>query len=239
MDDILYLVHSAKNYNDSWTELKTSSLDEFNYQFSGVYFSLITKDNLKKEGLFGNNNILIFSKKLLEQENYHINIHDYNGLINEENTYFPWNLDKAVKKIRKIAKNKEFYIGNEVIFHDNIPMKYLCMVIKKISLDYNIDTKYNISSSAVFLPHYEIYNSEEPDKTKIPFYCHPMEDNFGGRGKNKLSSNKFYKNMAILCNINPQLSRTEIIEEIKKKMMDLYYNREKQKLKEFKLLTKL
>ena len=41
--------------------------------------------------------------------------------------------NKAVKKIRKIAKNKEFYIGNEVIFHDNISMKYLCICRKQIS----------------------------------------------------------------------------------------------------------
>ena len=56
MDDILYLVHTAKNYNENWTELKITSLDEFNYQFPGVYFSLITKHNLKKETLFSNRN---------------------------------------------------------------------------------------------------------------------------------------------------------------------------------------
>ena len=145
MDDILYLVHNTYGYNNEWKELETAPFKASEHHFPGVYFTLITKNNLKTEDLYGyQGDILIFSKKLLEQENYHINIRDYNGFINEENTYFPWNLNKAVKKIRKIAKHKEFYTGNEVIFHDNIPMKYLCMVIKKISLDYNIDTKYNI-----------------------------------------------------------------------------------------------
>jgi len=88
MNDILYLVHTSSLYNDKWTELKTSSLHAIEHQFPGVYFSLITKDNINSEKLFENDTILIFSKKLLEQENYHINITDYNGFINEKNTYF-------------------------------------------------------------------------------------------------------------------------------------------------------
>jgi hypothetical protein len=40
--------------------------------------------------------------------------------------------------------------------------------------------------------------------------------------------------MAILCNVNQQQSREKIIEDIKNKISELYNNREKQKLKEFK-----
>lgn len=234
MDDILYLVHNTHGYNNEWKELETANFKASEHHFPGVYFTLITKDNLKTEDLYGyQGDILIFSKKLLQQENYHINIRDYNGFINEENTYFPWNIDKAVKKIKQESK-KGYNIGNEVIFHDNISMKYLCLVISVKSLDLNIGDKYKCKLSNIILPHYEIYNNEEPDKTKIPFYCHAFENNYTGIGKYKMSSEKFYKKMAILCNVNQHQSREKIIEDIKDKMHELYYNREKQKLKEFK-----
>ncbi len=236
MDDILYLVHNTYGYNNEWKELETAPFKASEHHFPGVYFTLITKDNLKTEDLYGyQGDILIFSKKLLEQENYHINIRDYNGFINEENTYFPWNLNKAVKKIKQESK-KGYDIGNEVVFHDNIPMKYLCLVINLKSIDLTIADKHKCKLSNIILPHYEIYNNEEPDKTKIPFYCIPFEDNYTGRGKYKMSSEKFYKKMAILCNVNQQQSREKIIEDIKNKMNELYNNREKQKLKEYKLI---
>ena len=105
MDKILYLVHSiSTDYDKTWTELKTSSVDDINHQFPGVFFTFITKETLQRESLYYNKTILIFSKKLLEQENYHINLSDYNGFINEKNTYFPWQLDKAVKKYKSIFK---------------------------------------------------------------------------------------------------------------------------------------
>ena len=89
-DDIYYLIHVT---NDSkcfeWEELKVS---EFNTddQFPGVYFSIITKYNIDYEKLFPGKYILIFSKNLLYQQNYHINFVDYNGIIAEKNTYYPW-----------------------------------------------------------------------------------------------------------------------------------------------------
>ena len=226
MDDILYLVHTTYYFDNNWKELKTSSINDVNHQFPGVYLTLITKKNTNKEELYDYNEILIFSKKLLEQENYHINIRDYNGYINEKNTYFPWELDKAIKKINKGNKYK---IGNEIIFHDPIPLKYLCMKINIKSINNNIPKN-------KLLPNIEIYNDEPADKTKIPFYCVPLEENYTGIGKYKLSSKKFYEKMAILCNINKNQSKEKIIEEIKNKMIELYNNREKQKLKKFKKL---
>ena len=49
-----------------------------------------------------------------------------------------------------------------------------------------------------------------------------------------MSSKKFYERMAILCNVDENKSKKEIIDDIKEKMLELYVNREKQKLKEFK-----
>ena len=152
MDDILYLIHSTDNpfnINDI-TELIPSKLENAEQQFPGVYFSLITKNNIHREPLYSHDNILIFSKKLLEQRNYHINIRDYNGWINESNTYFSWELDKAVNIINNFENN----IGNEVVFHDSISIKYLLSYIKSGS---NKDLPYNIDSINI------------PDMSKIPF----------------------------------------------------------------------
>jgi len=235
MDRVLYLVHT-KNYDintTQWTELKTSGITDANHQFPGVYFTLITKDNIKKEELYHDKLILIFSKKLLEQQNYHININDYNGFINEKNTYFPWDLDKAVKKIKSNKKS----IGNEVVFHDPIPMKYLCATISNKSIDPNIKDKYKCKfSTSLLLPPYELYNNELPDMAKLPFYCIPFEDNYTGIGKFKLSSKKFYQKMATLCNVDNKQSREKIIRDITANLDDLYNHREKQKLEKFKQL---
>lgn len=222
MDKVLYLIHSTYNFDMNWNELKPSKIDDVNHQFPGVYFTLITKNNLERQILYYSKNILIFSKKLLEQENYHINIKDYNGFINEKNTYYSWNLDKAINKL-----NNKKNTMNEIVFHDPIPLKYLCL---NISIN-------NFNNIKKLLPKFEIYNDEEPDKTKIPFYCIPYEDNYTGFGKYNLSSKKFYKKMAILSNVNINQTREKIIEEIKDKMLDLYNNRNKQNLIEFKKLN--
>lgn len=241
MDKILYLVHAmGKDYDKTWTELRTSSFDNVNDQFPGVFFSFITKDNIENENLYNNKTILIFSKKLLEQENYHINLSDYNGFINEKNTYFPWELEKAVKKYKSIIKKNKYHVGNEVIFHDPIPMKYLCAVIMNKSISDEIVDKNNMAISMnLLLPKYEMYNDEPPDLTKLPFYCMPLEDNYTGINKYKLSSKKFYQKMAVLCNVDKNQDRKKIIEDIKLKITDFYYNRDKQKIKEFKKMKSI
>jgi len=244
MDDILYLVHCTNNNNyEKWNELKTSEMDV--HQYPGVYFSLITKFNLNKEELYPSKYTLIFSKKLLEQRNYHINIYDYNGHINEENTYYPWNLDKAVEKIK--LNQKTFM--NEVIFHDPIPMKYLCASV----IIYNISSEPNIKSFkhlTFLLPPYEIFNDEKPDMTKLPFYCYPYEMNYTGYcNQYPLSSIQFYIKMAKMCNININDNdngndndndngndneyKINIIEKIREKMPELYKNRHLMNIDEF------
>ncbi len=196
-------------------------------QFPGVYFSLITKYNLKYERLFPAKNCLIFSKKLLEQQNYHINFVDYNGFINESNTYFPWELDKVVKKL----KSHKGDFTNEVIFHDNISLDYLCL---KITLN---DISSNIANiNELILPKYEMYNDTKSNKDILPFYCYAKENEYTGINPKKLSSNSFYKKMAIMCNIDTKLKTDEIIQKINEKIDELNNNREKQKLKAFKFL---
>lgn len=213
MDDILYLIHSTDNPFDinDIIELIPSKLENAEEQFPGVFFSLITKNNIHNEPLYSNDNILIFSKKLLEQKNYHINIRDYNGWINETNTFFSWQLDKAVDIINNIDND----IGNEVVFHDPISIKYLVSYIKSGS---NKDLPNEINS----------INIPEPDMTKIPFYCIPYENNYTGIEKLKISSKEFYIKMAKMCLIENTQEKTieEIIELIKININKFYNNRE-------------
>ena len=221
-ENILYLVHMTDNNITKC--LRKSTEDD---QFPGVYFSLITKYNLKYERLFPAKNCLIFSKQLLEQQNYHINFIDYNGFINESNTYYPWELDRAVKKLKSHKGN----FANEVVFHDNISLGYLCL---KITLN---DISSNITNlNELILPKYEMYNDIKPNKTILPFFCYAKENEYTGINPKKLSSNSFYKKMAIMCNVDTKLTRDEIIEKINEKIDELNNNREKQKLKAFKFL---
>ena len=214
MDDILYLIHSTDksiNINDI-NELIPSKFENANEQFPGVYFSLITKYNINTEPLFSYKNIFIFSKKLLLQKNFHINIRDYNGWINEYNTFFSWDLDKAVN----IINNFDNSIGNEVIFHDPISIKYLCSYFKS-------DPNSNIE-----LPSYiDDLNIPPPDMSKLPFYCVPFENNYNGIKKLNISSREFYIKIAKMCLIQETDDKTtdDIIELIKNNMNKFYYNR--------------
>ena len=219
MEEVYYLVHSTDQDTKNWKELKTGSLDDIQHQFPGVYFTLVTKKNIDKIPLLPDRDkVLIFSKKLLEQQNYHINLKDYNGYISEENTYFPWNIDEAIKKIDE----DEGDVGNEVVFHDPVSMKYLCSTIE------NFDTS-NVSTN-VLLPHVPIENSVEPDLEKEPFYCFPLERNYTGIDPINESSREFFQKMATLCGVKSDLPTDKIIEESKKKIRHLYKRRYKQNI---------
>lgn len=221
MKEIYYLVHTTNNYSKDWTELKTSKIENYEDQFPGVYLTLVTKDNIRKVSLFpGNKKILIFSNRLLEQQNYHINIRDYNGYISETNTYFPWNLNKAVDKINE--NENGYYIGHEVVFHDPIPMDYLCIVIDSLSTTVSLN---------MLLPNVPIQNKILPDMTKEPFYCYPLEKNYTGIDPFPESSREFFVKMAKTCNVDIRLPTDEIINKIKKKIPYLYANRNKQQIK--------
>jgi len=242
MNDILYLVHAVSEYDNSkpYVNLRPSRLTASDEQFPGVFFTLITKQNRHREPLYEDDNVLIFSKKLLLQHNFHININDYNGFINEKNTYFSWQLDDAVKKIAEMPVNEKLYVGNEVVFHDPIPIKYLCLYIQKYNISKELTPKTLFTKeTSLFLPNNEIYNDEEPDMTKIPFYCIPNENNYTGIGKFSISSRTFYKKMAEMCNIKVSKtdSRNDIIKKIKENIESLYNNRETLKIDKFKDFT--
>jgi len=221
-DDILYLVHTTskkyKNENGclNWKEIKTSDTD----QHPGSYFSLITKDNRLTEKLFPATETLIFSRNLLKQMNYHINMCDNNGFITEGNSFFPWNLQEAVEKIRKNAdtpldkEHVNYHRMNEVVFHDPIPMDYLCL---------ELETQFFFND---FLPDHQIENEVKPNMSLLPFYCFvPI------KGINRYeSSSEFFKKIAEICNIDKTLTKHEIIKKMNEKSRFLRENRHLQNI---------
>lgn len=222
-DEILYLVHTtSKKYKDEngnliWSEIKAIETD----QHPGAYFSLITKDNRLTEKLFPATECLIFSRNLLKQINYHINMCDNNGLMTEGNTFFPWNLEAAVEKIRENSllplheENVNYHRMNEVVIHDAVPMEYLCL---------DMQTKF---FSNDFLPDYHIENEVNPNMSLLPFYCFAeLEENNRYKG----SSINFFKKIAELCNIDKTLSKDEIIQKIIEKAPFLQKNRHLQNI---------
>jgi hypothetical protein len=192
-DEILYLVHMTSRYTREWKELKTSRIEEYEHQFPGVYFTLVTKHNLHEIDLYPGNDCLVFSRRLLEQKNYHVNLRDYNGFITEKNTLYPWNLNDAV-------------IGptNEIVFHHPVPLSYMCMVLDGCDL-----------------PVTPVENEVEPDMSKEPFHCYPLERNYTGVDPLPESSRDFFIKMAQMCNVDCNLSTDEIIDKIKKKIQAL------------------
>jgi hypothetical protein len=229
MDSVYYLVHTTSTYNSDWKELITSKVHDF--EFPGVYFSIITKHNIRQLALYPQyeaekTKMLIFSKKLLEQKNYHINLADYNGHVTEDNTYFTWNVEEAIDKIN--AAPAYAYYGHEVVFHDPIPMDYLCVVIDSVA---SIPLNH-------LLPDFSIENKTPSDMTKRPFLCYPFERNFGGKDPRKESSRHFFEKMAVTCGVDKELSTDEIIKQIKDKLEYLYTHREKQNIKALQTMTR-
>ena len=120
-------------------------------------------------------------------------------------------------------------------------MKYLCKVIKKPRLLdlQESDKEYQklLLEPNYFLPKEPIKNNIEPDISKEPFYCYPLESNFTGAKPNPYSSISFFKMMAKLCKIDSKLNKKKIIEEIKKKIPYLYSNRKEQNIQALKDFT--
>ena len=168
-EDVYYLVHMTNHeYKHAdgtvrWRELHTSSVDtkSGSQQFPGVYFSAITQQNLLTEPVYPYTSFLLFSRDLLAQGNYHVNITDNNGFISEGNTYFPANLRDAVDKINanaRVLPDTDRRRMNEVVFYHPISMDFCCghgdRTCKSAWRDPSVD--YDIPVCNEFLPDYPI-----------------------------------------------------------------------------------
>lgn len=126
--------------------------------FPGIYTTIITKYNIDKIQLYGIDNndacVIILSKTLLLQNNYHINVRDAFGVVNPIFTYFPWELDKLIqaqKRFHSFGAIEQFFGYNETIFHNDIDLhKYCCKIVpmiefKKELVDFNTAVTFDYS----------------------------------------------------------------------------------------------
>lgn len=216
MNKILYLVHVGKN-NLVGDKLRVSKEPD---TFPGVYFSLITDENILKEELFPVGKIMhIFSRNLLKQNNWHLNIQDTNGIISEKNTLFPWNTEKEI--VNALKKNKM----NEIVFHNDVPLKYLCKTIKVPKNVWGLDKN-------KLLPKNVIVNKEKPDYSLRPFYIYCDINAYTGIQNEftKPSSLKWYRMMAQVARIpiDKNDNSKQILLKLKKIQKYLFQHREEQ-----------
>lgn len=219
MENVYYLVHTT---NDpacmEWDELKIASFNT-NDQFPGVYLSIITKFNIMNESIFPGKYIMFFSKKLLLQKNYHVNIRDYNGILTETNTYYPCNIDVFINEGEKFSNKKT---ENEIVFHDNISRDFLYMIIER--------SEYMNCNK--ILPRKEIETDAEPNMDLIPFYCYPFDDIYTGINPLPRSSIEWYITIMKMCNIEYDKNDTIkiMLQKIREKSIELYNDRSKQNI---------
>jgi hypothetical protein len=223
MNDIYYLVHASnKNLDKAKYLLAPSCINTTNNdQFPGVYFTLVSKYNIDTESYFPAKYRYIFSMDLLRQHNYHMNIQDSNGSINESRTYFPWQLQQFVDKIKEDPYK---YNMNEVVFHDNISMAFCCKKLKK-----GVD----------ILPRKAMTTKAKIDSEKLPFYCFMNEDIYTGYPPMKSSSISWFKTLAKVAGIqNKYYTKQEYIKMIRSKSVYLCKNRHLQNINILKKYTK-
>ena len=230
--EIYYLVHVTKesHYKKIYKSQILKVSQGFNDQFPGVYFSLVTSRNIDNELFFPGNKILIFSPKLLEQRNYHVNIQDHNGIISEKNTFFHWNLKSNLSKFMVDPRNKNWdYSSNEVVFHDDVPLSYLCQTIER-SPDKRIND---------LLPRKVISNKIPPNKKLLPFFNYCDYKIYTGMKTNysNASSLLWFKMLAKVFNVSDDGTITDILKRMKSKQEELYRNRHLQDIHHLIIFT--
>jgi len=196
-------------------------------QFPGV-FMMIIPDNFKAQQWMDEEmSIILFPIKLLEQNNYHINLVDQMGLINSL-TIFPWTVHDNFNIIKEISKHE----NNEVVFHDDVNMDLACGFsnypfndIKNIKCTkrVSIDTKTKPFYYFKFFPEYAVGN--------FKYYYSDFP-----------SRKDFYYNLCGLVKNKEDCETAESLEELNEIMFNeeypwkyYYRNRDLQNLNRFKL----
>jgi len=229
--------------------LKISGTIDKPDQFPGVYTTLRTNINKKLERLYPASVRMYLNPILLKQQNWHFNLYDQNGVINE-NTYFPWNINIILPYLKKTidfsVKIKGDYTGNELIFHDNIPFNY----VVKIEIYENFIDEPGVYKESKLKEtiHLDENLNRTPNMTLLPFYAYYLGDNrFGSNNiffpyeTRKVTSLNYFKIVASITSVD--VSECKTVEEIEKKMFSVhpiqyYYNdRKKQNLTKFKKFT--
>lgn len=256
LDDVLYLVHVTNSNPNEWTNKKLKAADFLIQdesesvridQFPGVFLSIVTRQNESDPGLYpGGNYKMYFSKNLLKQNNFHINMGDFQGIVAQNMTYYPWQLSTALNSIKRFAEEKtqedtefkmKFQIVEgknsvEVVFHDDVLFDSL---FKIEVLDDNDTT----TPPKIIYENPSALNFRE-DVTKLPFFVFPFEKYYESLElyENKIprSDLSFFRAMGRLANL--EIKDTDTIEMIVNALLNgvsetMYRNRRLQNLDSF------
>lgn len=216
----LYVVHCLDKY--TWKKVESSKElkphGAWNHQFPGVYMSLVTKHNIDTEPFYYGDVMLVFSRRLLEQNNYHVNYIDHNGIITSK-SLFSWNLNK----FKTYEKNFDNKIGNEVVFHDPISLKYLCEVIINTS-----DCKWKD-----ILPRIPMSNEAKPNMKLLPYLSY-VDDRIYTGIKLPFYDGSFTDDwirvMSKVAGVySKQASIEELLERIKERHLEMYKDEDRRK----------
>jgi len=234
---------------NKWTE------NDYGDEFPGVFMDYITENDVHNSIRYWGDIMLVFSNKLLNQNNYHINIIDNDGYISENLTFFKFNIDKMPNQKDVIDFYKNMYMdypGNEIVFHDKIHINSLCEIWVNNKENYNklikqIPNKYIdlVKIKRKYPKSVKCPNKIKIDTESLPFL---LSLDFMKSGKfkayypykNKTKSSKtFFKKMCYLANItDKEIQKHDLTDPkklnnylIKNKLYSYFHkNRDKQNL---------
>jgi hypothetical protein len=143
-------------------------------QFPGIYMHLA--HDINKISISKNQVLIIFPLELLLQKNWHFNLSDKNGIIGYD-TYFHNNITNMPSRSEILKHYDDIdinYIGNELIFHDAIPLnnsiefKYSAKCIKRI--EYSDTVEYNLTLDLDRKPCKIYYSDAFYNGIEVPYF---------------------------------------------------------------------
>ncbi len=109
-------------------------------EFPGIFMHLVTfsmEEMIERYKDYENTVGMLFPLELLLQKNWHFKISDKNGLIDYD-TFFYDNIENipSRKEIQEYYHSiNQHYVGNEVVFHDGIPLSNCLHIFNKDKID--------------------------------------------------------------------------------------------------------
>lgn len=144
-------------------------------EFPGLFFVLSnhSMEELKEKYEHHQHFVcLVFPLELMLQQNWHMNLTDQNGLISYD-TFFP----DTLTSIPSHKELDEYYSslrcgwpGNEVIFHDGIPLSNCLSIIGKETNEIMIHHQLRLDLHKK--PNYVFYSDRRYDGTPIHYFHH-------------------------------------------------------------------
>lgn len=146
------------------------------YEYPGLFIHLSTKE--LEEHVFYEDckaSYVVFPLELLLQKNWHFKLIDKNGLI-EYDTFFPENIDDIPShhEVKDYYEKKMgYYLGNEVVFHDGLPLSNAITILnppKGMEKEVKKECKGSIELDVTKRPNYIFYSDRRYNGVEVSYY---------------------------------------------------------------------